>query len=71
MVSLTTMALLAVTIIWLFSTTLHRQAVEDGEGLAQTYVTLGVQGTITPSLTDFWVSEAGLDRLHLWPGNST
>jgi len=58
-VSLTTMALLAVTITWLFSTTLHRQAVDDGEGLAQTYVTLGVQGTITPALTDFWGSEPG------------
>jgi len=58
-VSLTTMALLAVTITWLFSTTLHRQAVDDGEGLAQTYVTLGVQGTITQSLTDFWSSGPG------------
>jgi diguanylate cyclase (GGDEF)-like protein len=53
-VSLTTMAVLAVAITWVFSTTLQRQAVQNGEQVAQAFVTLGVQSTINENLRSFW-----------------
>ena len=54
MVSLTTMIVLAATITWLFSTTLQRQAIQDGEKVANSFVTLGVQSTINDQLSTFW-----------------
>ena len=54
MVSLSTMIVLAAAITWLFSTTLQRQAIQDGEKVANSFVTLGVQSTINDQLRTFW-----------------
>lgn len=53
-VSLTTMAVLAVAITWLFWTTLERQAVQDGEKVAESFVTLGVQSIVNEDTRSFW-----------------
>ncbi|HVQ89242.1 MAG TPA: EAL domain-containing protein [Actinomycetes bacterium] len=48
------MLLLAVAITWLFSSALRAQAEQDGEKVAESFVTLGVQSTLTDSLRTFW-----------------
>jgi diguanylate cyclase (GGDEF)-like protein len=53
-VSMTTMAVLAGALIWLFSSTVDRQARDDGERIADSYVTMGVERVITPMLSTFW-----------------
>ncbi len=55
MVSLTTMVLLAGALIYLFSSTLETQARDDGERVAETFVTMGVERVITPMMRQFWV----------------
>jgi len=54
-VSLTTMVLLAGALIYLFSSTLETQAHDDGERVAETFVTMGVERVITPMMRQFWV----------------
>ena len=54
MVSLTTMVLLAVVVTWVVSTSLQRQAVRDGEQLAENYVAQGVQSKIDSESVSFW-----------------
>ncbi len=54
MVSLTTMVLLAVVLTWLVANSLERQAQRDGEQLAQSYVTQGVETKIGPASIAFW-----------------
>lgn len=54
MVSLTTMVLLAVVVTWVVSTSLQRQAVHDGELLAENYVAQGVQPKIDSTWPEFW-----------------
>jgi diguanylate cyclase (GGDEF)-like protein len=54
-VSLTTMVLLAGALIYLFSSTLETQARDDGERVAETFVTMGVERVITPMMRQFWV----------------
>ena len=53
-VSLTTMALLAVAVTWLVATSLERQAQRDGEQLADVYVSQGVQSKIDLESIGFW-----------------
>jgi diguanylate cyclase (GGDEF)-like protein len=53
-VSLTTMVLLACAVTWIFASTLQRQAQHDGEKLAQSYVTQGVQSKIGVNVLSFW-----------------
>jgi diguanylate cyclase (GGDEF)-like protein len=53
-VSLTTMALLAVAVTWLVATSLERQAQRDGEQLAEVYVSQGVQSKIDLESIEFW-----------------
>ncbi len=49
-----TMVLLAVVVTWVVSTSLQRQAVRDGEQLAENYVAQGVQSRIDSESVSFW-----------------
>jgi len=53
-VSLSTMVLLAVVVTWLFDDTMRQQAQRDGEQLAETYVSQGVQAKIDSEAVGFW-----------------
>ena len=54
MVSLSTMVLLAAVVTWIFDDTMRMQAQRDGEQLAETYVTQGVQSKIDTEAVAFW-----------------
>lgn len=54
MVSLSTMVLLAAVVTWLFNDTMRMQAQRDGEQLAETYVSQGVQAKIDTEAVSFW-----------------
>ena len=53
-VSLSTMVLLAAVVTWIFDDTMRMQAQRDGEQLAETYVTQGVQSKIDTEAVAFW-----------------
>src|SRR3954453_17808512 len=53
-VTLTPMVFLACAVTWIFASTLQRQAQHDGEKLAQSYVTQGVQSKIGVNMLSFW-----------------
>jgi diguanylate cyclase (GGDEF)-like protein len=53
-VSLSTMVLLAAVVTWLFDDTMRMQAQRDGEQLAETYVSQGVQSKIDTEAISFW-----------------
>lgn len=56
-VSLSTVAVLAVSLTWLFARTLQNQAREDGIAQAQTFVTVGVERIVTNTTRRaFWSS---------------
>jgi diguanylate cyclase (GGDEF)-like protein len=54
LVSLSTMVLLAAAVTWLFYDSVTKQAVRDGEQLAETYVSQGVQSKIDTEAISFW-----------------
>ena len=54
MVSLSTMVLLAAVVTWLFDDAMRMQAQRDGEQIAETYVSQGVQSKIDTEATAFW-----------------
>src|SRR5438128_939759 len=53
-VSLSTMVLLAAVVTWLFDDAMRMQAQRDGEQIAETYVSQGVQSRIDSEATSFW-----------------
>ena len=56
-VSLATVVVLALALTWLFATTLQDQARRDGIAMAQTYVSVGVERSITNMVSgEFWTS---------------
>ena len=54
LVSLSTMVLLAAVVTWLLADTMRSQAQRDGEQLAETYVSQGVQSRIDTEAISFW-----------------
>jgi len=54
-VSLSTMAVLAMALTWLFASTLQEQARNDGIAMAQTFVSVGVERVVTnTTAAQFW-----------------
>jgi diguanylate cyclase (GGDEF)-like protein len=63
-VSLSTTAVLAIALTWLFASTLQRQAREDGISMAETFVTVGVQEKITnTTAVSFWTDPLHAQRM--------